>query len=184
MAHKRKRTKEVMSKIRDPMWNWAPDPCRVYVEIGALAGSTCFRAIHQLPKALVFGVDLWADYHGRPEYYGDPEEGHRKFLDLLAPWLGKRAWAVRGDSVAMARTFPHKVDMLFIDGDHSFEGCLADLRAWWPKCNNGALIVGDDYQLKTVQRAIEAFGKRYWTGYALFKKKHKQFWLWKGGHPR
>ncbi len=35
-------------------------------------------------------------------------------------------------------------DFLFIDGDHSYEGCLKDLNTWFPSLSNGGLIVFHD----------------------------------------
>lgn len=37
------------------------------------------------------------------------------------------------------------IDYLYVDADHSYEGVLADLRAWVPHVKPGGLILGDDY---------------------------------------
>ncbi len=50
-------------------------------------------------------------------------------------------------------------DFVFIDGDHSYEGCLADLRAWWPKVKVGGRIAGHDHthDFPGVIRAVSEF---------------------------
>jgi predicted O-methyltransferase YrrM len=37
------------------------------------------------------------------------------------------------------------IDLLFVDGDHSFEGCYADLKNFFPKMKHGGIIIGHDY---------------------------------------
>ena len=37
------------------------------------------------------------------------------------------------------------IDYLYVDADHSYEGCLSDLELWWPHLRVGGLIAGDDY---------------------------------------
>jgi predicted O-methyltransferase YrrM len=44
-----------------------------------------------------------------------------------------------------ARWWTEPIDYLYVDADHSYEGVLADLRAWVPHVKPGGLILGDDY---------------------------------------
>jgi predicted O-methyltransferase YrrM len=37
------------------------------------------------------------------------------------------------------------INFLYIDADHTYEGCTTDLEMWWPLLALGGLIVGDDY---------------------------------------
>jgi hypothetical protein len=47
------------------------------------------------------------------------------------------------------------VDMLFLDGDHTYEGVSADLRVWLPKLKAHAwLVLHDSGWAEGVQRAI------------------------------
>ena len=36
--------------------------------------------------------------------------------------------------------------LFFIDGDHSYEGCKADIEAWLPKLREGGVMAGHDYE--------------------------------------
>lgn len=57
-----------------------------------------------------------------------------------------------GDSTKEANTFDDKsIDFVYVDADHTFEGCLRDLQAWYPKLKKGGLMAGDDY-------GVERFG--------------------------
>ena len=50
------------------------------------------------------------------------------------------------DSEKAADMFPDEYfDFIYIDADHSYEGVVRDLKAWWPKIKKGGLFCGDDY---------------------------------------
>jgi hypothetical protein len=39
----------------------------------------------------------------------------------------------------------NSLDFVFIDADHSYKGCLSDLKCWYPKVKSGGLLCGHDY---------------------------------------
>lgn len=49
------------------------------------------------------------------------------------------------------------IDFLYIDGDHSYDAVLNDLKNYYPKVKNGGLIAGDDIRLVEVRKALEDF---------------------------
>ena len=52
---------------------------------------------------------------------------------------------VRGLSTEVATMFvDDELDAIFIDGDHSYEACLADLHAWFPKLKSCGRMFGHD----------------------------------------
>ena len=56
---------------------------------------------------------------------------------------------------------PSSYDLLFIDGDHSFAGCLADLENWWPGlAPGGSVVLHDCYHGCEVQDAVRDFFAR------------------------
>jgi len=46
------------------------------------------------------------------------------------------------------------LDFVMVDTDHSFEGANTDITCWWPKLKDGGIMAGDDYNLKTVRKAV------------------------------
>jgi predicted O-methyltransferase YrrM len=49
------------------------------------------------------------------------------------------------------------LDCIFIDGDHRYEEVMKDLEAWFPKLKKGHLMIGDDYWMDQVAKAVETF---------------------------
>ena len=45
-------------------------------------------------------------------------------------------------------------DLVFIDGDHSYDAVIADIKAWIPKVRNGGILCGHDY-VATSRRKID-----------------------------
>jgi len=45
-------------------------------------------------------------------------------------------------------------DLIYIDGDHRYEGVLADLNGWKPKLRAGGIMAGHDWSFKAVQKAL------------------------------
>ena len=53
-------------------------------------------------------------------------------------------------------------DFVFIDADHSYEGCAADIAAWAPKVKPGGWLCGHDYDVPQfpkfgVKQAVDEF---------------------------
>ena len=61
---------------------------------------------------------------------------------------------ISGDSVVTVKEFAANsddpiCDLIYIDGDHTYEGCLSDIENWYPKVKKGGFLTGDDY-IRTV----------------------------------
>lgn len=60
---------------------------------------------------------------------------------------GNRAKIIRKASIEAAKDIDDgSLDFVFIDADHSYEGCRADIAAWMPKIKAGGLLCGHDYK--------------------------------------
>jgi len=75
------------------------------------------------------------------------------------------ATIIRSDSVIAAGTFPDKFfDLVFIDADHSYEGCKADILAWTPKIVGGGWLSGHDYGSFGVTEAVDEIDREIELG--------------------
>jgi predicted O-methyltransferase YrrM len=141
------------------------------VEVGSWMGaSTCFIAGGlKGDHAKIFAVDnfqglstcgedaAWYNRHFR-------RLGSNSTLDIFranfaALGFGSRAEPVVNDSLAAARQLDLKrgrIDLIFIDGDHSYEACKADIAAWAPFVKHGGVMAFHDFGSRAdgVTRAI------------------------------
>lgn len=127
------------------------------VEIGSFKGrSTCFLAqgCQMAERGVVYAVD---HFQGSPEHQlGGHEETaeivnegttYNAFLQNLAKArLSDHIRPLVGSGPDVARDFSGQVRLLFIDGDHSFDGTKADFDAWFPFVSDTGLICFHDYR--------------------------------------
>jgi predicted O-methyltransferase YrrM len=99
----------------------------VCVEIGSARGrSTCYiaMALKENGRGTVYAIDPhtetnWNDYLSRDTY--DILKGN-----IAALGLGGQVQILRAFSDEVARSWDSRIDLLFIDGDHSYDGVKRD----------------------------------------------------------
>src|SRR5262245_8562946 len=120
------------------------------VEVGSYLGaSSIVIASHMPPGSSLWCIDTWANdamSEGPRDTYADFVRNTKRYTDKLIP--------LRKTSVEAAANFSGKIDFLFIDGDHSYEGCKADLDSWLPKVKPGGIVALHDVWADGVKRAI------------------------------
>lgn len=60
-------------------------------------------------------------------------------------WHQSKVTLLKGDSKRILPTLVQPFDLMFIDGDHSYEGVFNDLFHAWKLAKNGTVILCDDY---------------------------------------
>lgn len=122
-------------------WSLPENP--VVVNIGAGAGTSGLALRETRKDAQIYTIDI---SNGGP--YGGMANEKNAFegKDLVLPIQ------VLGDSKETGKRWPSVrkgqdtgIDMLFIDGDHSYEGCVGDILAWAKYVKPGGLIVFHDF---------------------------------------
>jgi FkbM family methyltransferase len=119
------------------------------VEIGVLNGEYSKIILERWENGQLFMVDAWRHLDGYIDMNGQDDKYHHDCLiracQNTKQWEN-RAHIIRMDSVASANMFPDEYfDFVYIDADHSYEGVVRDMKAWWPKVKKGGLFCGDDY---------------------------------------
>lgn len=123
-------------------------------------------------------VDRWRCNPGQRGDGGHGQEWHdanlRACKERMLPYRG-RAEFLRGDSTEMAKEVKdNELALLYIDGDHSYEGVIADLKAWTCKVKKDGIIAFHDYEMPQygVKRAVRDFAAGYGaTVYLLSEDK-------------
>ena len=152
---------------------------RVIVEVGANTGvSTGFLAMGAKKGhgAHVYTVDLWdCDSGTRPDRH-TVSEAHQLFRAQMAYLVATghigadSVCELQGESSAVAaqwRGLP--IGLLHLDGDHSYEGCRADLEAWTPYVAKGGVVIVHDWAIKNVRRAVKEWMSADWKRIGIYR---------------
>jgi len=99
----------------------------VIVNIGIFRGASMYCMRAGAPNARLVGVDIV-----KP----DP-----KYVDS-----SMRAEIIVADSGKCHADFEGPVHLLFVDGDHSYEGVKADIAGWTPKVAPGGVVAFHDFK--------------------------------------
>ena len=128
-------------------------PGAVMVEIGSYLGaSSCFLAAAalEIQGARLHCVDTWENEgmsEGSRDTWQHFQCNTREYRHVIEPH--------RGRSLNVARTFTERIDLIFIDGDHSYEGCHQDVRSWLPLLKaEGCILLHDFGWAEGVQRVV------------------------------
>ncbi len=104
------------------------------LEIGAeygMSSSIFCRFAH--PSVEVVSIDIFG---------GNMLEIHRQ--NLAEAGLADRSRQLVGDSAIVGKTWKDPIDLLFIDGDHSYGGCASDIRIFTPFVMVGGMVAFHD----------------------------------------
>lgn len=133
--------------------NWEPFMrkynCDIVCEIGVRVGASFQEMIKHNPSVAV-AVDSWVDDGSVWTNDGGfsqvmLDQQYQDFSQSVAdkPFV-KIFREYSGDAVKHFED--NYFDLVYIDADHSYEGCLKDINDWYPKVKKGGFLIGDDYR--------------------------------------
>jgi hypothetical protein len=163
-------------RCREIMRRLGNIPRPVGAEIGVFAGDMSASLLRSMPTLTLYMVDSWEG--NGAAYSGDSGDWHAGLSDERqsayraraieqTAFAGPRAIILAQRSQdAASRVADASLDFVFIDADHSEEGCRADIAAWLPKLRPGALLCGHDYGNTAfakfgVTQAVDAFAEEH-----------------------
>ena len=130
----------------------------IVCEIGSYLGaSTSFlAAAATLGQGHVHAIDTWQNDAMPNERAEDTWLAFLDNIDRFRTWVTPH----RGRASQVVADIP-PLHMLFIDGDHSYEETLANLRDYVPKLLPGGVVAMHDFDCGTVRQAMgEYFSNR------------------------
>ena len=107
-------------------------------------------------------VDNWRTIKGQHGDGSNAQEWHDGNLKGCFEKLdkfGDKVIYLKGDSVQMADMVnDDSLGFIYVDANHSYDGALADLKAWHPKLKAGGIMAGHDFNdLYGVKDAVKDF---------------------------
>jgi hypothetical protein len=87
------------------------------------------------------------------------------FKKEVVTFLRKPSISVRNDEIEDGA-----LDCVFVDANHEYKNVLDDLIFWWKKIRIGGQMLGDDYGMSDVNKAVDEFAKLNNLNYDLLQK--------------
>ncbi len=122
------------------------------VELGAWKGTGTSGLLKCLPNLQLTSIDAWSSgiVQDGSKYCGfDAEEWsaiEEEYYRAVQPYC-TRIKTVKSGTDNTSCVEPG-LDFVFIDADHSYEGCRDDIARWWPMVKPGGYLCGHDYGAK------------------------------------
>jgi predicted O-methyltransferase YrrM len=124
---------------------------KLIVEIGTHTGMSAMVLAQAIRDSRLEGTVWTVDNHSQGNHHEEAVRNVRRFK------MEKHIRLLEGESTAVLRDFfglIKKVDLVFIDGDHSYEACKADFEAC--KEHAGIFVFHDSFQEAGVRRGVES----------------------------
>jgi len=123
----------------------------VLLEIGTFMGGTATIFLTILDDCKLIAIDNWSE--GPFEPFSSLKEGFLFHMDCFIKQ--GRVEIIDGDSREIGERWDREVDMLYIDGDHSYQAACSDIDNFTPWVKEGGYVFVDDYDLDSVRRAVD-----------------------------
>lgn len=119
------------------------------VNIGIGAATSMYAIWEARPDCEMVGVDI------------NPLNG---IAQLREGGLAKHTTLLHGDSKEVGKTWTGPIDLLFVDGDHSYAGALGDFQVWCPHLAEGGVVLVHDYSGEVWPQVTQAVDE-YFAGW-------------------
>ena len=140
---------------------------RMAVEIGSCEGrSACYilDALKDINSHAVLNcVDLWdLGQNITPPKQSTPKAFARFRKNIVSLGLSSHVIIYKGYSRNVAKQWKEVIDLLFIDGGHTYKDVLTDYEAWSPFVRVGGVMAFHDANQADVGRVISSLPASVW----------------------
>lgn len=120
-----------------------------YLGASAVALAEALRRSRGMPESRLYCVDTWMN----DTMDDGPQSTYDVFLKNTAKWA-EYIVPVVGDSRKVELPFQGPCDLVFIDGDHSYESVLSDVNRFGPLVRPGGRLVMHDHSRPSVGKVL------------------------------
>lgn len=122
-----------------------PICCEVGVRTGNFFKFLCAPNVKE-----IYAVDIWKDTGdvAQNDLGFTQNELDNQYIDFCNRYKSdQKVKVIRDWSVDASKQFDDNFfDFIYIDADHSYDGVISDLRAWYPKLKQNGIMGGHDYK--------------------------------------
>ena len=122
----------------------------VVVNLGAGSGTNSLAIKESRKDLYLYCIDIQLEDSPLGGLFGE-----RKVLQDASYIAGDDFTQIHGDSKAIGKIWQSvspQVDMIFVDADHSYNGCKGDILAWLPNIKPGGIIAVHDFGKREVYK--------------------------------
>jgi hypothetical protein len=147
---------EIPGWMTDEELHWLAETAKEMesiVEIGSWKGRSTQVLLEGCPGT-VWAVDHFKGSKNERGFY-HRETRNKDIYKIFMQNVGhyENLEVLKMDSIEASKQFEEKsVDMVFIDGEHTHDAVMADIKAWLPKAK--IMICGHDYDFEGVRKAV------------------------------
>lgn len=168
-AETRQKKKRIKENVRRSMLQTLPKGGNC-IEIGVWRGEFTRMLLDELEPERLTLIDPWMNFDERKHAFDgstNTDTFERIFLEVKQKFqqeitAGQVAIKRALSSVALSEIEEDSLDFAYLDGDHSYDGVMADLEGVFPLMKVGGVIMMDDYHRRgwwgdAVIRAAQEF---------------------------
>lgn len=135
-----------------------PNP--LIINIGAGAGTSGLAFFESRPDVSLITIDIQEEDSPLGCLYAEKkvmfDAGYGEYFNT-ARWVQVHEPSIQvGERWADSYSQP-LIDLVFVDGDHSYEGCYGDINAWWRNIKPDGFMAIHDYEKHNIQTGGDGY---------------------------
>lgn len=135
----------------------------IFVELGTMHGGNTVTMAHGIQAGKLYTIDLFDLFHGATVSLA------KRIPSMLDEYFKSLNFTkdlqiniIKGDTSTSIDKVSEPIDFLFIDADHSYEGCKKDWEAWNSKVKVGGIVAFHDTNIEGVFNVTQEIDDSVW----------------------